>query len=67
MRDALGRHHHDFPLDQLEFLVLADDAGIDHAADIIDGEGAARETLGGGGGRNAHDREFAVMNDIWHL
>jgi hypothetical protein len=38
MQDSLGRHHHDFPLDQLEPFVLAEDAGFDHAADVLDGK-----------------------------
>ena len=46
VRDVLRRPHHDFALDQLEFLVLVDDAGFDHAADVIDGECPARETFG---------------------
>jgi hypothetical protein len=55
MRDPLGRHHHhDFPLDQLELLVLADDAGLDHATDVLDGEYPARETFGSCGGDNVH-------------
>jgi hypothetical protein len=54
MGNPLGRHHHDLPLDQLELLVLADDAGFDHASDVVDGECPARETLGSGGDGNVH-------------
>src|ERR1700674_1436880 len=54
MRDSLGCHHHDFALDQLELLVLADDAGFDHATDVLDGECPTRETFGSCGGSKVH-------------
>src|SRR6516162_9742921 len=64
MRDALGRHHHDFPLDQLELLVLADHAGFDHAADVLDREGPARETFGSCGGGNVHATSLAIISFV---
>jgi len=54
MREPLGRHHHDFALDQLELLVLGDDPGIDHASDVVDGKRPAGETFGGGGDGYIH-------------
>jgi hypothetical protein len=45
MRDTLGRHHHDFPLDQLELLTLMDDTSLDHATDVLDGERLPGENL----------------------
>jgi hypothetical protein len=54
MCDPLGRHHHDFPFDEFELLVLMDDAGFDHATDVIDGECPAWETFGSGGHGNVH-------------
>src|ERR1700730_1442021 len=54
MHYPLGRHHHDFALDQFELLVLANDAGFDHATDVLDGECPARETFGSCGDGNVH-------------
>jgi len=48
------RRDNDLPLDQLELFVLADDAGIDHARDVVHGERPAREPFGSGGGGNVH-------------
>ena len=64
MRDTLRRHHHDFPLDQLELLVLVDDAGFYHATDVLNGECPARETFGSGGDGNVHGRDFVVAIGI---
>ncbi|MFL4985113.1 MAG: hypothetical protein ACJ8EN_16125, partial [Xanthobacteraceae bacterium] len=55
MSDALRRHHDDFPLDQLEPLVLADHPRIDHAADVLDREGATGKTFGGAGDCDIHN------------
>src|SRR4051812_41666538 len=54
MSNGLVDHHYDFPLDQLELLVLADHASIDHAADVIDSECPAGETFGSVGNGNVH-------------
>ncbi|HTO63275.1 MAG TPA: hypothetical protein VMM15_18690 [Bradyrhizobium sp.] len=54
MHDALGRHHHDFPLDELEFLILVDDANLDHPTDVPDGERSAGEAFSGCGHGNVH-------------
>src|SRR5258708_28909607 len=68
MCDHLGRHHDGFPLDQLELLILADDAGFDHAADVLDGERPARETFGGGSGSDVHGRLcFHIIIIIAHV
>jgi len=46
MRNVLGRHHHEIPLDQLKSLVFAEDAGFHHPVDIIHGERPPRQTVG---------------------
>src|SRR5262245_10202788 len=68
MCDPLGRHHDDFALDQLELLILVDDAGFDHAADVLDGERPTRETFGSCGGGNVHGRLcFHIITIIAHV
>src|ERR1700756_45389 len=64
MSKAFGRHHDDFPLDQLEPLVLADDAGFDHAADVIDGECPAGETFASCGDGYVHGSVCIVINQL---
>lgn len=51
---AFWRSDDELPLDQLEILVLGDDARLDHAADFRDGERPAGETFGGAGGYDIH-------------
>ena len=48
---ALSLHRYDLALDQLEVLVLRDDAGVLHAQNFANREGAAVETF-----RRARDR-----------
>ena len=55
MTNVLCRHHDKIPLDQFEILVLADDAGLHHPADVIDGEGPAGKSFGGPGDGDVHD------------
>ena len=51
MHDALRGHHDDFPFDQLEPLVLVDDAGFDQEPhEIEDRARRAAQPLGDVGG-----------------
>jgi hypothetical protein len=67
VRVALGRHHHELPLDQLEILVLADDPGIDHALDIVDAERAAGKPFSGPGDSNIHVHDRIWLTDTLGL
>ena len=51
---GLRLHRHDLAFDQLEILVLRDDAGVLHAQDFGHRERPAVETLGGAGDVGSH-------------
>ena len=51
-------HRHDLAFDQLEVLVLRNDAGVLHAQDFGHRERPAVETLGGAGNVGSHVFSF---------
>jgi hypothetical protein len=44
---ALGRHRHDLPADQLDALVLVEDAGRNHSVKLGHGEAPPRHAFRG--------------------
>jgi hypothetical protein len=55
------RHHDEVPLDQLKILVVADDASLDHSANVIDAERPTGKSLCGPGDGNVHDEDLISM------
>lgn len=64
MRDTFGRRHDDVPPDQLESLVLVEDAGRDHATDVLDGERSSGDPSGGCGDGDVHGSDHVAMRRI---